>query len=518
MTRKRRGRTALPATSGGAKALPPDTQLTITFYLRHRQKVRRRPGSAADLAELTPRVTPAQLEAQRRHLLEPAVEKVAQFAEQTHMKVLEVDYRRRCITLRGKASDAERAFSTKLLRSADAEAQHYPARRPKVPNALAHLVHGFVGLDTRPPSAGRMRAHVDGADGKGLLPSEMAKLYGITTVGRGAGQCIAIVAPAGGYRHDDVAAACQTMNIPMPQIIDITVGGGGNRPGVNRQADEEVALDIQVVAGIAPEARIAVYFTEISERGLVAGISEAVHGTRAQPNVIVVTWGEPEVFWPPEARASLDAVLQDAVRLGITVVATAGDSLATERMNDGRVHVNYPGSSPYVLCCGGTQITLDANGTAIVGEVVWNEGLRGTGGGISEKYAVPAFQANANVPGSRNDGKRGRGLPDVAAAAGKRNGYRVMLGNDDIVASGTSAVAPLWGAFIALVNEQRGQALGFINTRLYAVPDLLKVITSGDNFEEGTDLGYAARDGWSACTGLGSPKGAAIIAAFTAVA
>jgi kumamolisin len=304
----------------------------------------------------------------------------------------------------------------------------------------------------------------------------------------------------------------------MPQITEIDVGSGRNLRGVNGKADEEVALDIQVIAGVAPETRIVVYFTELSEPGLVAGVREAVHGPQ-RPNVIAITWGEPEVFWPKEARVALDVVLQDAVRLGITVVATAGDDLARERMSDGKVYVNYPASSPYVLGCGGTQIKLDPPGTGIAEEVVWNEqGRGGTGGGISEIYGVPAFQVGTTLPGSLNDGKSGRGVPDVAAAAGQLNGYRIFLAGAEVVMSGTSAVAPLWGAFIALLNEQRGLSLGLLNERLYQSPHLLKAITSGDNIDSESGLGYAAGDGWSACTGLGSPNGPAIIAALTALA
>jgi kumamolisin len=312
------------------------------------------------------------------------------------------------------------------------------------------------------------------------------------------------------------------MKVPRPHIVEISVAGGHNvAPTVPpSDFDREVALDVQVIAGTAPEARIAVYFTEKGQPGLVAGVSEAVHGVAERPSVIAITWGQPEDSWEPEARKGLDAVLRDAVRLGITVVASSGDYLATDGISDQMVHVDYPASSPYVLGCGGTQVTLDDNRTRIVNEVVWNDGRKnGTGGGISEIYAVPDFQKGLTLPVSLNDGKRGRGVPDVAATAGM-NSYRIVLGNREILNGGTSAVAPLWGAFIALLNEQRGAALGFVNSRLYQVPQLLNPITSGNNanpiFKE---LGYAAApDGsWNACTGLGTPNGAAIIPALTAV-
>jgi kumamolisin len=106
----------------------------------------------------------------------------------------------------------------------------------------------------------------------------------------------------------------------------------------------------------------------------------------------------------------------------------------------------------------------------------------------------------------------------VAAAAAETNGYRTIVGGSEVVASGTSAVAPLWGAFIALLNEQRGTSLGFVNSRLYQAPKLLNPVTSGNNNDTNWDLGYPAGPGWSACTGLGTPRGADITAAFTAVA
>jgi kumamolisin len=507
-------------TSGGANFLPPDEPLTRIVYLRHRRPVRRRPGRAIDFAELTKRVTLKELKAERRRILKGSVEQVRRFAKRQGMSVKAVDFLGRHVTLRAKASDAERVFSTRLLWMDDAgERRHYPRRVPRLPRPLARIAHAVLGLDTRKPRLSRLREDAIADDGGGLLPSQIARLYGLAAARRGASRCIAIIEPAGGYDPADVAKACQAMNVPMPQIADVSVGNGRNAAGINANADTEVALDIQVVAGVAPEARIVVYFTELSEPGLVAGVCKAVHGSE-RPDVIIITWGEPETSWPAESRLGLDAVLQDAVRLGITVVATAGDDLARERISGDKVYVNYPASSPYVLGCGGTKITLDPARVAIVDEVVWNDrGLRGTGGGISEKYMVPEFQAGAKLPASLNDGKFGRGVPDVAAAASPTNGYRIFLGGTEIVASGTSAVAPLWGAFIAMLNAERGQALGFVNSRLYQAPDLLRPITSGDNIDAGSGLGYTAGPGpdWSACTGLGSPKGAAIIAALTAM-
>lgn len=169
-----------------------------------------------------------------------------------------------------------------------------------------------------------------------------------------------------------------------------------------------------------------------------------------------------------------------------------------------------------MLGCGGTAVTLDTAGTSIAGEVVWNAGQRGTGGGISDIFPVPSFQQPVALPKSFNDGKVRRGVPDVAAAAADQNGYRIVLSGADVVTGGTSAVAPLWGAFIALINEQRGRSLGFVNALLYRNPQLLRPVTSGDNRQTGSSIGYDATNGWSACTGLGSPLGTALVRTLSA--
>ncbi|MGZ3338071.1 MAG: peptidase S53, partial [Isosphaeraceae bacterium] len=50
---------------------------------------------------------------------------------------------------------------------------------------------------------------------------------------------------------------------------------------------------------------------------------------------------------------------------------------------------------------------------------------------------------------------------------------------------------------------------GFLNPILYANPGALNDITEGSNGD------YNAGPGWDPCTGLGSPKGAAILQALS---
>ncbi len=154
-----------------------------------------------------------------------------------------------------------------------------------------------------------------------------------------------------------------------------------------------------------------------------------------------------------------------------------------------------------MLGCGGTRLT--ASGTKIAEEIVWNDQPQGgaSGGGVSTHFTLPAWQANAKVPKASTKAG-GRGVPDVAGDASPETGYNVSFDGQDEVVGGTSAVAPLWAALIALLNQQRGSNLGFINPAIYKnAENGFHDITQGSN---GT---WSAGPGWDPCTGLGSPNG-----------
>src|SRR6185437_12077684 len=79
----------------------------------------------------------------------------------------------------------------------------------------------------------------------------------------------------------------------------------------------------------------------------------------------------------------------------------------------------------------------------------------------------------------------------------------------DVVIGGTSAVAPLWTGLLALINQQLGKPVGFVNPLLYQIgSSAFADITGGDNGH------YKAGNGWDACTGLGSPNGVALLGAL----
>ena len=85
------------------------------------------------------------------------------------------------------------------------------------------------------------------------------------------------------------------------------------------------------------------------------------------------------------------------------------------------------------------------------------------------------------------------------------------------IVGGTSAVAPLWAAFVAQLNEDLAQTPGFPEDARagYLTPLLYQTIApAGFNaVSEGTN-GYPAEPGWDPCTGYGSPDGVRLIAAL----
>ena len=259
------------------------------------------------------------------------------------------------------------------------------------------------------------------------------------------------------------------------------------------------------------------YFAPNTDAGFADAISQAAHDTTNKPSVISISWGGAETGWQQQAVTTMNSVMQEAGALGISVFVASGDNLATDNVSDGTAHVDFPASSPYAIGCGGTHIGF--SGSKVSQEVVWNDGTSGTGGGISDLFPVPTFQAKASLPASVNGGRRGRGVPDVAGNAAPASGYAVVVDGKTEVVGGTSAVAPLWAGLTALISQKTSRPVGFLPDFLYANiasnAGLLTQITQGNNRPEGSKLGYDAGPGWNACTGLGRPNGQALFAALT---
>jgi kumamolisin len=483
----------------------PDRLAEVTLTLRRRGPDPD-PGERVDRAEFA-----------RRYGADPAdIERVEDFAADHGLDVVEADPARRTVVVRGRLADLSAAFDTGFALYEHPDLGLFRGRvgAVTVPSHLGDALESVLGLDDRPAAFPRMRlaqAAAPAATKPGFSGAQLAQLYGFPTGSNGAGQTVAIIELGGGYKPADLSHYWSAEGItPVPKVVAVSVDGAKNKPaGDPNSADGEVALDIEVIGAAAPGARMAVYFAPNTTAGFLDAITKAIHDATRKPSVISISWGMAEDApggWTAQARKAYDQAFKDAGTLGVTVTVAAGDDGSNDNVNDGKAHVDFPSSSPHVVACGGTKLT--ASGGAITKEVVWHEASGGaTGGGVSRDFALPAYQKTAGVPTQHDTHKPGRGVPDVSGDADPATGYRVRVDGKDLVFGGTSAVAPLWAALIARINAQLGTNAGFVNPKLYA-NGVLRDITQGNNGA------YKAGPGWDACTGLGSPDGAKVLAAL----
>jgi kumamolisin len=497
------------------KATPARTKLTVSVIVKRKEPLQynRRAGRAYGPVRVS------RAEYKRRHAADPdAVKLVSAFAKEFNLTVETdpVSTARRTVQLTGTAADIQKAFGVELnQKTIDGVEYRVRAGGIQLPETMAGSVLAVLGLDNRPQakphfrvrqlaSAGLSAAAIPTAPSS-YTPPQVAQAYQWPATASGAGQTIAIIELGGGYRQTDLTTYFQSLNLTPPAITAVSVDKGKNAPSNSSSADGEVMLDIEVAASVAPGAKIVVYFCPNTDQGFTDAISTAIHDTTNKPSVISISWGGPESSWTAQAMTALDAACQSAAALGITITVASGDNGSTDGGTGN--NVDFPASSPHVLACGGTK--LDANGSTLVSEVVWNEQAvndGASGGGVSNVFPLPSWQANANVPAPAMSGG-GRGVPDVSGDADPNTGYQIRVDGQNSVIGGTSAVAPLWAGLVAVANQQLGTQVGFLQPAIYAA----KAAAAFNDVTEGNNGAFSAGPGWDACTGLGSPIASALI-------
>ncbi|MFZ0272618.1 MAG: S53 family peptidase [Acidobacteriaceae bacterium] len=473
-------------------------------------------------------------------------DKVAKVLKKFGFKVESVSLPTQTMRLIGSAKAIQAAFQPDMaiVRSARQPGE-YRGRSGtlKIPTELKGIVKGVFGIDER-RMARRKRAPAHNSPATGVAPQSPADLeqrYGFPP-GDAAGQNIAIAEFGGGYFDEDTKAYCAKFNRPAPDVQPVAVDAPaytlqqvmalpvGQRKGVLGDATE-VMLDVQVIAGLCPAANISVYFSTFDEQGWVDLVTAVI---KAKPVVLSCSWGlaEEDPGWSASAIASIQKVLNAARLLGITVCVASGDDGSSDAIEDGKAHVDFPGSSPFVLSVGGTMLKKSG---ASVSEVTWwespgrriqNNGGGATGGGVSMKFDRPAWQ-NVTIASLNPNSIDGRVVPDVAALAGQPLYDLIFLGKD-APNGGTSASAPLWAALIARINAMLplDKQQRFLTPLLYMnLPSGKPVgkassrdITSGNNttFPK-PGKGYTAGAGFDAVTGWGVPDGGALLNSLQAV-
>jgi subtilase family serine protease len=434
----------------------------------------------------------------------------------------------------GSADQVQRAFSVSLerVRAAGGRIAYRNRQAPAVPAAIAPWVQGVLGLSDVTPDqpAGIARgirqhrlgalpltahaiAHVPTNGGpdpgcpgaideqtndNGLTADEIATAYGFSSFyGQsdfGQNQHIALVEEQP-FSPTDVATY-QACYGTAAAVNTVTVDGGPTPS----QEDDESALDIEVVAGMAPQATIDVYQ---GPNGQPVPILSAIVSANVD-KVISSSYGICEALTGAATIGAENTLLQEAATQGQSFFISSGDSgssmCAQAQPSNTGLSVIDPGGQPFATGVGGTSLYAQANGQDVyydpnvagqtVAQSVWNDGSgsgrpSASGGGISSSFTMPSYQSSAPLSlGVQNNSSSApcggttlcREVPDVSADADPNTGYVVISnggsGSSWNVTGGTSAAAPLWASFAVLANDLpacRGLSLGFLNPSLYAI-------------------------------------------------
>ncbi len=458
-----------------------------------------------------------------------------------------------------------------------------------LPKELNGIVTAVVGLDNRirgVHAGGPATAGGNDPSGAAYISVQgLAQHYNFPTSGA-KDQTIGVFAgPGGAYQASDIRnhyfpSLPQGYSTP-PTLhdVDLTISGTtyqNNVPAVTSltvaQVNSgqgggilELTQDICTSATIAQGATINVYFNDNTEQGWLVFLNRVLQPeTENGPSVVTVSWlfelGDDSTYIgnltnnPLTPSSSIvdwmTAQFRALAAVGVDVFIAQGDwgadnwfplGASPPQAPDGKSHVMYPGTDPWVTSCGGTVLGTseewawgDAYTNSAFGNTTSNRAA--TGGGVSATFPAPPYQTAAGVTGAKdstNTVRSGRGVPDVAGMVAFA---QVFFVNTSITYNfiGTSCVAPLYAGLAAVIKSAIGRDLGPWNDTLYALKDVaFNDITKGSNDSGDTPANvatafaaahagpytgttpdapyFSAASGWDACTGLGSIDGTKLL-------
>jgi hypothetical protein len=348
-----------------------------------------------------------------------------------------------------------------------------------------------------------------------------AYLPGVTLAGTG--QTVALV-EFDGFAASDIAAYESTSTPPLPNLAATTVFVGGYNGFPLGANMKEVTLDIEMVIAMAPGID-AVYSYEAEPTFVGQAYNkEAVDVFKAiaSPPPGTPLSNQIGCSWYRFGGPNVDVAVERFAAQGQGFYQASGDYGLYGPSNPVAPPYNEPSVS-YMTVVGGTQLTTDANG-AWSSETTWNDVVnRGfdsgiSSGGVMNLVPLPSYQSGiaGQIVAAGGDATH-RNIPDVSLTA---TDIAIVYGQN-MLDTGTSAAAPLWAAFAALVSQQRAQLgsppLGFANYAIYDIgqgpnyqSDFHDIADNSTNNPNGV-APFSAIKGYDLATGWGTPAGAALI-------
>ena len=318
----------------------------------------------------------------------------------------------------------------------------------------------------------------------------------------GSGQSVGLF-ELDGYYTNDITTYESLADLPAVTLTNVLLNGFSGAAG---SQNDEVALDIVMAVAMAPGlSRVIVY------EGSTPNDVLNQMAVDNQARQLSCSWG-----FGSSVDLVRDQIFQQFAAQGQSMFQASGDLGAWTGP------ITAPSDNPFVTVVGGTVLTTTGPGGAWSGETTWF----GSGGGISTSYPIPSWQRGATNATNQSSATM-RNVPDVACLADHaiwlvaNNGQQGAIG-------GTSAAAPLWAGFTALVNQQAAAAgkspVGFINPAIYAIGSgagygaAFHDITTGSNKTSSSGSRFIAMPGYDLCTGWGTPSGSNLINALLAPA
>jgi len=465
---------------------------------------------------------------------------VIDYAKSNRLNVVDTFGNRALVAVEGSVADIERTFQVHLCTyQHPTESRRFYA--PDVPPSVdAGLPVLYVsGMDNyviprhpghaTPLDKNRIRALNGGSDPANTnlyMGADFRHAYAPGTTLNGAGQVVGLF-ELDGYTASDIQTYETYAGLPSVPLKNVLASNAPSSTGRN----QEVASDIELVIAMAP-GLLQVNVYEGSSDATI--INEIATGSKGEtlPNQVSCSWGV-------EGDTTMEQGLIQLATQGQSFFYASGDNGAYAN----GVNTGTEGNYNYMTGVGGTKLVMNGYGSSWQSEAVWHD-TPGTNyqyfsstGGVLTQVPIPDYQRAVSM--ALNQGStQYRNVPDVAMVARDilivattvpTNGSPAIPGQF-FSWVGTSAAAPLWAGYTALVNQEAAAQgrppVGFLNPALYEIGGgssyaaCFHDITSGNNTWSNTITGsssdnlYYAAPGYDLCTGWGTPASTSLIDAL----
>ena len=453
------------------------------------------------------------------------------------------------LSLVGTAAQVEQALFVNLVYRQRQDGTPFVAadREPSLDLAVAVLEISGLTNFVVPQRAGGTTGAAGGfqsADLRAAYVGPNPDLLELT----GAGQVIGLL-ELDLYQQSDIVAYDAAQN-PALSPANVTLVSIEAPPlfASGYSNDIEVGADIEIVQAMAPDAQVLVWESTV---GITSHADDGLHAMATSTPPLTTA----SCSWSFGRSGNSQQALDQMAANGVSFFLASGDygDIGDPQGNQDMGNQTLVGGTILAtnnVLTGPPDPTYPAD--YYVGETTWiqsrpYQGKGITSGGImdgnnlnGECYCWPypyCCGSGVQIPGYQvaimeataadNGGSTTwRNYPDVAMVA---QNVEISFGGAGTF-WGTSAAAPLWAAYIALVNQLIKQTdpaaglAGFINPTLYDIgltrgtaADLYAacfndIADGGSNANgfpggiTGLNLGFTSVPGYDLCTGLGSPK------------